>query len=230
MSFLKQLGVTWVSVGATCRRPPTPRASSRSARAMGSGRLQGLQHRQRRGAERQPAQHAGGDAESARPRPEDRRVPELHPLSGQGRIPTPPTPTWATASGRAAGQPAPRGYAARDGDSTSPDWQGQLGRQDIYRAPLARARVHQGRDLGELHLLHQEGGPGGGRGGRSNRHPSGRSAAARAGRRAALHLRQFRRLQEGDRDRQQSRTSASACAVGSWLEGGKIDRARIRWR
>ena len=85
------------------------------ARAMGSGRLQGLQHRQRRGAERQPSQHAGGHAESSGTRPEDRRVPELHPLPGQGRHSLLAlTPTWATASGAAAarsclaGTPAPR--------------------------------------------------------------------------------------------------------------------------
>ena len=79
----------------------------------------------------------------------------------------------------------------------------RLGRQDVDGAALARARIHQRRDLGELHLLHQAGGAGGGREQRAHRHPSGRSAGAGAGRRAALHLRQLRGLQARDGDRQQ---------------------------
>ena len=84
MLYLKQLGVTWVSLAAYAGDRHRRRLHQ-DAGAMGGRRLQGLQHRQRRGAERQPAQHAGGHAQSARPRPEDRRVPELHPLPGQSR-------------------------------------------------------------------------------------------------------------------------------------------------
>ena len=80
---------------------------------------------------------------------------------------------------------------------------GRLGRQDLEGAAVARTRVHQGRNLGELHLLHQAGGAGRRGSGRAHRHPSRRSAGPRAGRRAALHLQQLRRLQAGAGDRQQ---------------------------
>ena len=115
---------------------------------------------------------------------------------------TPPTPTWATASGAAAAATI-RGASAREFDHGSPNKAGVWDGKSLHE-PLSHGRVFtQGRNLGELHLLHQAGGAGGGRGRRPHRHPSGRSAGAGAGRRAALHLRQLRRLQAGDGDRQQ---------------------------
>ena len=79
----------------------------------------------------------------------------------------------------------------------------QLGREDVFGSAFARPRVHQGRDLGELHALHQAGGAGRRRGRRAHRHSPGRSAGPGARRRSALHLRQFRRLQAGHGDREQ---------------------------
>ena len=98
--------------------------------------------------------------------------------------------------------------------SEQPGGARQLGRQGVHRTAVARPRVHEGRDLGELHLLHQAGGAGRRRGRRQDRHSPGRSARAGAGRRAALHLQQLRGLQAGDGDRQQRRTSGSVCAAG----------------
>ena len=80
------------------------------------------------------------------------------------------------------------------------NWDGKV----FAGAALARPQVHQGRDLGELHLLHQAGGARGGGARGTHRHSPGRSAGAGAGRRAALHLRQLRRLRAGAGDRQQS--------------------------
>ena len=73
-----------------------------------------------------------------------------------------------------------------------------------YNMPAdPRARLHRGRDLGELRVLHQAGGAGGRGSRRAHRHPPRRSAGARAGRRAALHLQQLRRLPARAGDRRQ---------------------------
>ena len=96
-----------------------------------------------------------------------------------------------------------RGADAREFDLASPNRKGVWDGKTLAGAALPRPRVHEGRDLGELHLLHQAGGPRRGRGRRPDRDPSRRSAGARAGRRPALHLQQLRRLQASPGDRRQ---------------------------
>ena len=65
----------------------------------------------------------------------------------------------------------PRGYSGADARSLQPERAGKLGRKDLCGAALPWPRLHQGGDLGELHLLHQEGGPRGRGSGRAHRHP-----------------------------------------------------------
>ena len=138
------------------------------------------------------------------PRPEDRGVQAvpaqprqgrhpLHDLRAHGQRHLDQRPDARSAVRR-------RASSIRTARTRAGNWDGKV----YHRTALARTRVHEGRDLGELHLLHQAGGAGGRRSGRPDRHPPGRSAGAGAGRRAALHLQQLRRLQAGDGDRQQS--------------------------
>ena len=97
---------------------------------------------------------------------------------------------------------------------------GQLGRQGLYRAALPRTRVHQGRDLGELHLFHQAGRAGRRRGGRADRHSSRRSAGARAGRRAPLIFSNFAGYKRAMEIANSPNVGICLCC-GTWLEGGK---------
>ena len=107
----------------------------------------------------------------------------------------------------------PRGYYARDGDLASPDCARELGREDLCRAALPRPRVHQGRDLGELHLLHQEGGPGGRGGGRANRHSPGRPAASPCWPACRAASSPTSKATSGPSRSPTARTSACACAA-----------------
>ena len=126
-------------------------------------------------------------------------------------------------SGRADG-PRRVGPQVRPGE---PGQEGQLGRQDLDRAALPRPRIHEGRDLGQLHLLHQAGRPRRRGGRRADRHPSRRPAGPRARRRPAVHLQQLRGLQAGPGDRRTAPTSGICLCCGTWLEGGSSSPARI---
>jgi hypothetical protein len=113
-----------------------------------------------------------------------------------------------------SGRAKVRGATAREFDMSSPDKRGVWDGENVGGAAVARARVHQGRDLGEFHLFHQTGGAGGGGEQRAHRHPPGRSAGAGAGGCAALHFRQLRGLSARIGDCRQSLTWGSACAAG----------------
>ena len=149
MLYLKQLGVTWVSLARVAGNGHRRRLHQ-DARAMGSRRLQGLQHRQRRGAERQPAQHAGGHAESSGTRPEDRGIPELHPLPGQSRH----SLLHLRPHGQRHLAQRPRGHASRvlrlrDCDLVQPrtakgNWAGKT-----YSEPLSHGRVFTKEEIWE---------------------------------------------------------------------------------
>ena len=65
-----------------------------------------------------------------------------------------------------------RGASAREFDLASPNKKGVWGDKSWTGASLAWPRVHQGRDLGQLHLLHQASGPGRRRGWRPDRDSS----------------------------------------------------------
>ena len=66
-----------------------------------------------------------------------------------------------------------RGASAREFDLASPNKKGFWADKTLEGAALPRPRLHEGRDLGELHLLHQAGGPGRRGGRRPDRDPSG---------------------------------------------------------
>ena len=173
-------------------------------------------------------QHAGGDAQPARAGSEDRGVQAvpaqprqgghlLHHLRAHGQ----------RHLERAAGR---RSAARRRASSTwTAPRRGRLGRQGLGRAALARPRVHEGRDLGELHLLHQAGGSGRRRGGRAHRHPSRRSAGARTRRRARASSATSKATSARWR-LPTVRTSGSACAAGRGSRAARRSPARIRKR
>ena len=121
-----------------------------------------------------------------------------------------------------------RGASGREFDMASPNKQG-VWDGVVYKEPLSHGReFSQGRDLGELHVLHQTGGSGGGRGGRAHRDSPGRSSGAGAGGRAALHLRELRRISPRHGDRQQPQRGD--LHVLRHLAGGRqgTDRQRSR--
>ena len=194
--FLKQIGAEYVSVGVDAG-PAYRRGLHPDQETLRGRGHHGVEHRQHR-----RPQHAGGHAEPARPRPEDRGVQAVSAQPRQGR--------HHVHDLRAHGQrhleqrPLARSAAPPPASSTRPArTRRATGTARAGRAPLARPRVHEGRDLGELHPFHQAGGPGRRRGRRPDRDSPGRPAGAGARRRAALHLQQLRRLQAGPGDRQQ---------------------------
>ena len=83
MRYLKQLGVTWVSIAP--QAPYDAETFIKQREQWESNGFKVYNIGSGSGPERQSAQHAGGHAESAWPRSEDRRVPELHSLHRQGR-------------------------------------------------------------------------------------------------------------------------------------------------
>jgi hypothetical protein len=156
--FLKQIGAEYVSVGGSGLR--TAEGFPADQEALCRRRHHGMEHRQQ-----QRAQHAGSDAEPAGARPEDRGIQAVPAQPGEGGI---YYTTYAHmgngiwSSGRATIRGS-AGARVRYGQPriSSGVWDGNGG---VQRAAVARARVHQRGDLGELHLLHQAGGAGGGGG------------------------------------------------------------------
>ena len=113
-----------------------------------------------------------------------------------------------------SGRTEVRGASAREFDQNSPtargNWDGK-----VFTGPLSHGREFTpGRNLGELHLLHQAGRAGGRGERRPHRHPPGRSARARARRRASLHLQQLRRATSARWRSPTVPTSGSACVAG----------------
>ena len=92
-------------------------------------------------------------------------------------------------------EPIRGGALARTFDLNDPEkaghWNGQ-----VWKGEITHGRVYQpGGDLGEFRVLYPAGQAGGRGGQRLHRHPPRRPAGARAGRRAAPALQQFRRFQ-----------------------------------
>ena len=170
------------------------------------GRAEGHQHRQ---LER--PQHARGNPEPAGPRSENRRVQAVPARPGQGR--------YLLHHLCAHGQRHLE-FRTRDHTRWSPgprlqarNRQGLLGRQGLRAAADPRPQVQPGRAVGELQLLHQAGRAGGRRSRRPHRDSPRRPAGARAGRRAAPHLRNLRRLHQSVSRSPTAPTSASASAA-----------------
>ena len=123
-----------------------------------------------------------------------------------------------------------RGADAREFDLSSPNrkgvWDGKT-----WQEPLSHGRVFtEGRDLGQLHLFHQAGGPRRGGGRCTDRDPSRRSAGAGARRSSALHLQQLRGLQARAWRSPTARMSGSACAAAPGSKAAASSRARTRRR
>ena len=225
MLYLKQLGVTWVSVGAT---PETANAE---------GFIKQREQWEAGGFKVYNIGSGVGPSGSLHNMPEvtlnlpgrDQKIEEyLNYIRYLGKAGIPYCTYAHMGNGiwRSGREILPRGYAGRDARFVQPQCAGNLGGKTLHGAALPRPRVHQRRDLGELHLLHQEGGPGGRGGGRAHRHPPGRSAAAHAGGRPALHLLELRGLQAGASRSPTVRTSACACAADPGWKAARTDRRR----
>ncbi len=130
---------------------------------------------------------------------------------------TPPTPTWATASGAAAARP--RAAARRRGRSTWPDqpkgyWIDKTFEGPLTARPRASPRTRSGRTTPTSSSRWR----------RSPRSSASASASIptirrcrRTGRRAALHLLQLRRLQARAGDRQQpQRRHVPVLSAAGW--------------
>ena len=78
-----------------------------------------------------------------------------------------------------SGRAKTRGCDTPGTRSVEPQPAGRLGREGLQRAALARPRLYERGDLGELHLLHQTGGARRRRGGRADRDSPGRPAGRR---------------------------------------------------
>ena len=151
--YLKQLGITWVSLGAT---PETATAEGftrmREQWEAGGFRVYNI------GSGVGPSGSLHNMPEVVLNLPgRDQKIAEyLNYLRYLGKAGIPyttygPVANGIWSSGRAV---RPRGYEARDMDMSSPDRRGSWAGK-TYAEPLSHGRVfHQGRDLGQLHLLH----------------------------------------------------------------------------
>ena len=102
-----------------------------------------------------------------------------------------------------SGRATIRGASGREFDLASPD-KAALGRQEFHE-PLSHGREFSKEEIWENYTYFiKQVAPVAEEVGRAHRHSSGRSAGTGAGRGAALHLRQFRRLQTRDGDCEQS--------------------------
>ena len=172
MSYLKQLGVTWVSV------------APQQATANAEGFIAQREQWEAGGFKVYNIGSGVGPSGSLHNMPEvtlnlpgrDQKIEEyLNYIRYLGKAGIPYS-TYAHmgngiwSSGRIT---SARGYSARDGNSKSPDWKGNWAGK-VYTEPLSHGRVFtEAGDLGKLHLLHQKGGSGSGGSGCTNRHPSG---------------------------------------------------------
>ena len=172
MLYLKQLGVTWVSLGAS---PET---------ATAEGFIKMREQWEAGGFKVYNIGSGVGPSGSLHNMPEvtlnlpgrDQKIEEyLNYIRYLGKAGIPYSTYAHMGNGiwRSGREVLPRGYAGSTLDLSSPDAKGNWAGKTFERAALPRPRLHQGRDLGELHLLHQEGGPGGRGGGRPHRHPPG---------------------------------------------------------